>query len=67
MFPTLKVIQDHVDVLKSTQEKLIKDYGTLMNEVTGLKETLREENYRINIMEERTVQMRTKLSFSLKR
>lgn len=67
MFPTLKVIQDHVDVLKSTQEKLIKDYGTLMNEVTGLKETLRKENYRINIMEERTVQMRTKLSFSLKR
>lgn len=67
MFPTLKVIQDHVDVLKSTQEKLIKDYGTLMNEVTGLKETLREENYRINIVEERTVQMRTKLSFSLKR
>lgn len=53
MFSTLKVIQDHVDILKSSQEKLVKDYRTPMNEVTGLKETLREENYRINIMEER--------------
>lgn len=53
MFSTLKVIQDHMDILKSTQEMLVKDYRTPMNEVTGLKETLREENYRINIMEER--------------
>lgn len=39
MFTTWKVIQDHVGIFKSTQVKLIKDYGTLMNEVTGLKET----------------------------
>lgn len=57
-FSTLKVLQDHVDILKSTQKQLIKDYGTLMNEVTGLKETLREGNYQINIMEERAVLMR---------
>lgn len=42
-----------MDILRSTQEKLIKDCGTMMNEVTGLKETLRKENSLITIMEER--------------
>lgn len=42
MFTTWKVIQDHVSILKGRQVKLIKDYRTLMNEVTGLKETLKK-------------------------
>lgn len=66
MFSTLKVLQDHVDILKSTQEKLVKDYGTLINEVTGLKDTLREENYQINIKEE-IISTNKILSFSLRR
>lgn len=53
MFSILKVIQNNVDILKSTGEKLIKDCRALMNEVTVLRGPLREESYQINIMEEK--------------
>lgn len=35
LFSTLKVIQDHVDILKSTQEKLIKDHKSERNPERG--------------------------------
>ena len=35
LFSTLKVIQDHVDILKGTQEKLIKDHRTERNPERG--------------------------------